>query len=68
MKTIYRYYCLYRPPMPGSIPSGSIHVHCYDFRQPVPESGREAWGYAEYTRELSPKEIQDYELAFGGKY
>jgi len=59
---VYRYYCQYRPPMPGAIPrDGLVHIGEYDYKQSF--NGIGAWGFAEYDRELSEKEINDYELA-----
>lgn len=58
---LYRYYCRMRPPMPGAIPrNGLDYVDAFDTRQSV--NGIEAWGFADYTRELTQKEIDDYEL------
>ena len=62
-KTVYRYYCQFRPPMPGAIPrQGLDRVACYDYKQAV---GNDiyAWGYAEYTRPLTDDEIYHCELA-----
>lgn len=63
MKTIvYRYYTLYRPPMPGAIPRrGLVRVYSYDYKQSFDGVG--AWGFAEYDRPLTAQEINDYELA-----
>lgn len=59
---VYRYYCQYRPPMPGSIPrKGLVHVADYDYPQSF--NGISAWGIAEYDRPLDKSEISDYELA-----
>ena len=59
---VYRYYCRFRPPMPGAVPrEGLVHVGSYDYPQSF--NGIGAWGFAEYDRELTPKEINDYELA-----
>lgn len=59
---VYRYYCQYRPPMPGAIPrDGLVHIGEYDYKQSF--NGIGAWGFAEYDRELSEEEINDYELA-----
>ena len=59
---VYRYYCKYRPPMPGGIPlNGLVNTAGYDWPQSF--NGIGAWGFAEYNRELTPKEIDDYELA-----
>ena len=63
MKIVYRYYTPDRPPMPGAVPrDGLDRIACYDTRQSV-GSGISAYGYAEYTRPLTDKEISDYELA-----
>ena len=62
MKTIVCYYCRFRPPMPGAIPrQGLIRVCAYDYPQSF--NGIGAWGFAEYDRPLTEKEIADYELA-----
>ena len=59
---VYRYYCRFRPPMPGGIPrEGLVHTGEYDYPQTF--NGVGAWGVAEYDRELTEKEIDDYELA-----
>lgn len=65
MKTIvYRYYCRFRPPMPGAIPRQSlVRVGIYDYKQSI--GGVGAWGFAEYDRPLTAREIEDYELADG---
>lgn len=64
METRYRYYTLYRPPMPGGIPKqGLLSIHEYEDRLLVTSINRWAWGYAEYSRKLTEKEISDYELA-----
>ena len=63
MKTIvYRYYCKYRPPMPGSIPrQGLVRAYSYDYKQCI--GGVGAWGFAEYDRELTADEVAQYELS-----
>lgn len=66
MKKVYRYYTRFRPPMPGAIPrEGLVLVHGYDDRQLV--DGVSAWGYVEYDRPLTEKEVRDYELAAASK-
>ena len=62
MKTAtYRYYCLYRPPMPGAIPrKGLVDIHEYDTKQNL--GTFPAWGYADYDRKLSDDEVRNYEL------
>ena len=63
MKTVYRYYTPFRPPMPGAVPrQGLDRVECYDSWQNV-GNGVCAYGFAEYFRPLSENEISDYELA-----
>lgn len=59
---VYRYYCQYRPPMPGAIPSdGLVNIASFDYKQSY--NGVGCWGWAEYNRPLTEKEIGDYELA-----
>lgn len=61
---MYRYYSLYRPVAPGTFPKdGVTNIHNYDERLYVAEIDHEAWGYLDYDRELTEKEIRDYELA-----
>lgn len=62
-KQVYRYYTLYRPPMPGGIPAGAVNVQTMGSRPYIPEIGHSAWGYADYDRVLTQKEIRDFELA-----
>lgn len=62
-KVVYRYYCRFRPPMPGTIPrQGLDRVAFYDSRQSV-GNGLGAWGYAEYDHALTEEEVNQYELA-----
>ena len=63
MTKIYRYYCLYRPPMLGGIPKDFTIAVPYDERRYCPEINREAWGYVEYDKPLTPQQIINYELA-----
>ena len=62
MKQVYRYYCIYRPPMPGTIPRGAVNIVDFGEKVGVPEIKRGAWGYAEYERKLEPHEVFRYEL------
>lgn len=64
MKTIvYRYYCRFRPPMPGAIPrKGLLSTYNFDERKYIPTIEKRAYGYAIYDRQLTEKEISDYEL------
>lgn len=66
--TRFRYYCPARPPVPGAVPRGVIRVECADEDGiMVDEEGHahKAWGFVEYERELTDKEIDDYELERG---
>ena len=57
-----RYYLTERPPMPGTIPRGCINIMDFGIKKYVQEIDREAWGWVEYERELTDKEISEYEL------
>lgn len=59
---VYRYYCRFRPPMPGAIPRNGLQNVCAFDTKGVVFDGNEAWGYADYDRPLTEKEINDYEL------
>ena len=59
---VYRYYCQFRPPMPGAIPRDGLE-NIADFDYPQSFNGISAWGWAEYSRPLSDDEIYHYELA-----
>ena len=60
-KTVWRYYTPFRPPMPGAVPrDGLDRVVSWDWPQSF--DGVSSWGYAEYTRCLTDKEVNDYEL------
>lgn len=59
---MHRYYLTQRPPGIGCQPEGFIEVEWFVGRIFVPSIGREAWGYVEYDRKLTEKEITDYEL------
>ena len=42
---VYRYYCQFRPPMPGAIPrDGLVHTADFDYKQSF--NGIGAWGWA----------------------
>lgn len=60
----YRYYCRTRPPMIGGLPTGGniVDVRAFDERQYVSEIDCMVWGWVDYDRPLSPKEVADYEL------
>ena len=62
MNDLHRYYMLYCPPMPGAIPKCTVSAEGFDSRGLVQEIEREAWGYVDCERELTPDEIAEYEL------
>ena len=55
-----RYLFLMRPPMPGAFPRDGLQEIGFDEGQTL--SGHHYWGWAEYDRELTKKEVFDYEL------
>ena len=59
---VYRYYCRFRPPMPGAIPRQGL-VRVGDHYDVMCLGSTEYWGYAEYDRPLTAQEINDYELS-----
>ena len=63
MNDEYVYFCPMRPPMLGSVPKdGLLYVGGFTERQYVRAIDCMAWGWAVYKRELTPREIYDYEL------
>ena len=60
-----RYYLTERGPGAFCQPKGVINTHDYGNRIYVVAINCGAWGYAEYDRELTNKEINDYELIEG---
>ena len=56
----YRYYTTQRPPSPGAQPSGATNIVSFDTKKII--DGVEAWGYVEYDKPLTAKQINDYEL------
>lgn len=64
-----RYYSTQRPLSIGTHPNWNgrgdnppITVHNFDEKVRVDEIKRSAWGYVEYAKPLSAKEVDDYEL------
>lgn len=55
----YIYYYRLRPPSPGCQPKKGLLKTSNDA---ITRHNREYWGYAEYDRELSDKELFDYDL------
>jgi len=59
---MHRYYLTQRPPSLGTIPKGAINIKDYNGKILTEEIGFEVWGYAEYDKPLTPKQICNYEL------
>lgn len=57
-----RYYLTQRPPAPGTFPGKPVNMKAFDSREHVEEIGRPAWGWVEYEKPLTEKQIADYEL------
>lgn len=62
----FRYYCLMRPVGPGAVPRDFTDWGELDHTVVIPSINHGAWGWVEYERPLTSREIQDYELAFAG--
>lgn len=63
----YRYYSTQRPLTPGSCPRAGVQeVVNYDEKKFCEEIDMDAWGFVEYTRELTKQEADDYELTPAG--
>lgn len=61
-----KYYSIMRPVGIGTCPKkGLLDFGNFRQREMIEEIGREAWGYALYDRELTDKELNDYELVKG---
>lgn len=54
----FTYYCRLRPPTPGAIPKDGI-VEVVDKK--VVKNNIEYWGYVIYNRELTKKELYQYQ-------
>lgn len=63
---VYRYYSTQRPVQIGGYPASENVTLIHNFEDPkyCEEIGRPAWGYIEYDRLLSEKEIKNYELVY----
>ena len=63
-----RYYSIMRPIGIGTFPPGAHVTNIVNFHQRmyVPEIGREAWGYIEFSHTLSKQNQMNYELLPGG--
>ena len=54
--------------MPGSYPKEQVDcIVNFPDRVYCEEIGREAWGYIDYRRPLTARQIEDYELVEGNK-
>ena len=64
----HRYYSIMRPIGIGTYPTGARVTNIVNFheRKYVPEIGREAWGYIEFSHTLSKQNQISYELLPGG--
>ena len=60
----HEYACLYRPPMPGAVPKDGLVEVRHNTNRII--DGRGIWGSVVYNRELSEKEVKDYELKYLG--
>lgn len=63
---MYAYYMTQRPPMPGAQPKGMVRFEEYDQRSEMPD-GTMAWATIWYDRELTEKEISEYDLKKGDR-
>lgn len=59
---MYRYYSTQRPVTPGTFPGKPTTIHNFDSRESVCGGQMQAWGYVEYEKPLTEKQMKDYEL------
>lgn len=59
---LYRYYSTQRPVTPGTFPGKPINIQNFDTRESVCGGQMQAWGYVEYKKPLTEKQMNDYEL------
>lgn len=59
---MYRYYSTQRPVTLGTFPGKPTHIHNFDTRENVCGGQMQAWGYVEYEKPLTEKQMKDYEL------
>ncbi len=62
MKTYWRYATLMRPAGLGAVPRQGL-IACFDFCGKSP-NGHNMYSFVDYDRQLTDKEIVDYELEF----
>ena len=60
---MYRYYLVERGPGPGAQPNGIINCKDYNKKEFIYDLCFSAWGYAEYEKPLTIKQIEDFELS-----
>lgn len=66
-KAVYTYYMILRPVGIGSQPKGFIEFKNFDRRTYVPEINHAAWGMVTYNRQLTEKEMHDYDMIEKGE-
>ncbi len=59
---MYRYYSTQRPVTPGTFPGKPANIQNFDTRESVCGGQMQAWGYVEYKKPLTEKQMKDYEL------
>ena len=60
---MFKYYMTQRPAMPGAMPNkGLDSIEDLDPRETIPAIGKGAYSIVTYTRELTDREIYEYEL------
>ena len=59
---LYRYYSTQRPVAPGTYPGKPKEIQNFDNREKVCDGRMEAWGYLDYEKPLTEKQMTDYEL------
>ena len=64
---MYKYYLILRGRSIGTQPEGYVGWTDYTERRAVPEIARMAWGELYYDRELTEKEVRDYDLHSCGR-
>ena len=72
---VYRYYLKLRAPSPGAQPSGFVAMKDYGTKQLCTVTDIffdniyfKAWGYVDYKEKLSVKQVEDFEMVYGGKW
>lgn len=65
---MFRYYSIMRPVQSLGYPKQENveKIHNFNTKILCEEIGREAWGYIDYSEDLTKEEAKDYELMLGG--